>query len=276
MQRHDITKIDFLLYSPPKTGSTSLAGMLNMHKQISAINIPSKEPNFFNHAKITHEQMLEYNNKFTQDDTLKFEKSTVYFSSPTAINNIKLLCKDDIKFISILRNPVTRFISLYKYFRIISHIHEAGLSDEAQRVAGFKMPNDSVFFDFPRIDELLTNNEYRWTINAGLYHQHLERLYGLFEPSSIAIFTYDNFKVNRKEVLRSILNFLNVDCDLTDIKLNIMWNSFNIWDDLLNKLNLKNIDIDIPEKYLALLKQYYYEHNKLLSNNYNIIHNWNE
>ena len=276
MERHDITKIDFLLYSPQKTGSTSLAAMLNMHKQISAINVPSKEPHFFNHPKITHEQVLEYNNKFAQDDTLKFEKSTAYFSSPTAINNIKLLCKDDIKFITVLRNPVTRFISLYKFFRSISYIHESGLSDEAQRIAGFKIPNDPVFFDFPKIDELLARDAYEWTTRAGLYHTHLERLYSLFKPSSILVFTYDDFKANAKEVLISILNFLQVDCDLTDIKLNIKWNSFNTWDTLLNKLNLKELDIDIPEKYLAQIKEYYHEPNKLLNDNYGIINNWNE
>ena len=273
------TKLDFLLYSPPKTGSTSLAGMLDMHPQISSIIIPnkSKEPGFFNTTKIEEDEIIQYNNLFKEDSTLKFEKSTSYFSSPFAAHHIKNFCKDDIKFITVLRNPVDRFISLYKYFRLISAIHEKGLDNKARELVHFKIPDDKVFYDFPSVEEILNNKQgWKWILSSSLYHQHLDRLYGLFDNNLILLLNYDDFKTRTAHCLESIFNFLTVDSRSDKIKSNITWNSGKLWEELCVKLDISLSCAHLEDKYLHQIKEYYYKHNDLLKQKYSFDNNWND
>jgi len=275
------TKLDFLLYSPPKTGSTSLACMLDMHPQISAITIPneSKEPGLFNTRNIiSDEEIIQYNGCFKDDSTLKFEKSTSYFSSPSAAKHIKNFCKEDIKFITVLRNPVDKLISLYKYFRIISTIHEKKLDNQAAEILQFEVPNDEVFYNFPTIKELLNDNtSWEWVLYSGVYHQHLDRLYRLFNSQSILLINYDDFKTNTLHCLESILNFLNVDIQSLDkSSSNIVANSSQLWEELCFKLDIPLSCTHIEDKYLHQIKEHYYRHNDLLKQKYSFDHNWND
>ena len=271
------TKLDFLLYSPNKTGSTSLTAMLNMHRQISSIQTLSKEPNFFTNKVIELEDVIKYNEKFKQDNTLKFEKSTSYFCSEWAINNIKAWCKQDIKFISILRNPIDRFISMYRYFSIIAFIHKNEKLERAARIANFKIPDDKVFINFPTLDKLLSGEVgYKWVLDSGIYHKHLDRLYHSFDGDDILIIKYEDFKLGANKCLENICNFLEIDSNVSNINTNIKWNSYKFWQDLANKLDLQMPSIDLSDKEINLLKNYYNEHNELLEKKYGIANDWNK
>lgn len=271
------TKLDFLIYSPPKTGSTSLAGMLDMHPDISSIITPkSKEPGFFHAKTIEEDEIIHYNNCFKEDGTLKFEKSTSYFSSPFAAKQIKNFCKNEVKFITVLRNPIDRFVSLYAFFRLISSIHEHGLGDKAREFVHFKVPDDPIFHNFPSVEEIFNQqNPRHWAITSGLYVNHLDRLHQLFDKKSILLVNYEYFKEKPENVLDSILKFLNVDNHMTDIATSIRWNSRTTWQGLCNKLGISTSCSHIEDKWIKQLKDYYYEHNNLMKEKYFFKHSWN-
>ena len=126
-------KPNFLLVSPPKSGTTALATYLNRHSNISMAAV--KEPFYFtsrsikriNDRDVTKKNLLaqvvetesEYNSLWdnASRDSKCFEASVNYFYFHSeAIERIHEKC-GDIPIVILLRNPYDRLKSAYNFNR---------------------------------------------------------------------------------------------------------------------------------------------------------------
>jgi hypothetical protein len=122
-------KLNFIVVGTAKSGTTSLFNVLKNHPDIF---IPEKkEMNFFNYGTDSKigpnkkylddypEQIYDinqYHNHYKDSAKINGDISPVYlYNHETTIKNIKKYCKDDIKIIIILRNPIDRAFSQYMH-----------------------------------------------------------------------------------------------------------------------------------------------------------------
>ena len=117
--------IDFLILGPPKVGSTSLATMLVQHDNVSDCRqmIGHAEPFFWGRGvKDFGRKHIERYNKLFMEPGLKFEKTTTYFHNNLAPSRMKEWAREDLKFVCILRDPISRIESYSDHFSIAKHI----------------------------------------------------------------------------------------------------------------------------------------------------------
>ena len=182
----DQTIIDFLIYSPQKTGSTSLAMILKQSPDIRTIKngIPL-EPMFFHEKIYTGSVTIgDYNNLFDiaeSKNVLYFEKSTQYFETHIALSQIIKYCKSNLKYIVVLRNPVDRFISEYIHFKSLSNIinNNPAYLDKLSYEEGWRgdwqaSKKHKFFIEYPNINDMLKSTNRG--LSCGLYHIHISRL----------------------------------------------------------------------------------------------------
>lgn len=265
--------IDFLIYSPSKSGTTSLALMLQQSPHI----IPPKnhlEPHLFNRYDITDQDIEDYNGLFSTTERSKqpalfFEKSTTYFITENSIANIKHFCKPDLKFIVCLRNPVERFISKYIHFRSVTNMvqnHKTQYMDQTSLAHGWrqgwersKQAINNEYF----IDEIFNteNHKLQWELSTGCYINSLQNLYNHTDSSNIFIMNYHLFKQNNQIYIDQICNFLNIP----HLQINpICTNTAQEWTTRSEASGLYDVRKDITQKHMDFLVNFYYECNEKL------------
>jgi hypothetical protein len=119
-------KVGFMIIGAMKCGTSTLAGALGNHPDV-CFSRP-KEPNFFNNDKLWRKHLYRYHKMFRYKEALIYgEGSTSYTKFPGMTR--AGICDDlyeynaDLKFIYIIRHPVTRAISHYM------HIYQRGFTD---------------------------------------------------------------------------------------------------------------------------------------------------
>lgn len=184
---------DFLGIGPPKAGSTWLWAMLRQHPTIF---LPEKkEMQYFNPeapenptlANPNYTKSLRwYAQHFSSatDNQLLGEISPVYLSSAHAAENIKILLPG-VRLISILRDPVIRTYSNYRY--------------RIQRGAIRPMPFQKAL----EVDPTL--------LHYSRYGSQLQSYLRLFDSSQVFVTTFDDVVNHPEELLRSLCGFLGVD-----------------------------------------------------------------
>lgn len=279
------TKLDFLIYGPPKTGSSSLMTYLLLGGKIST-HKEKTEPFFFTNSNISDIDIYNYNRCFNDDNTLKCEKSTGYFHTPLALENIKKFCKEDIKFITILRNPVELVLSYYKHFKSLGYIlkdkkhidmiKQKSIDELWNFDSNPTEEEKAIFINMPSIDDICFNSsEYYWIKDMGLYNEHLTRLLNTIDKRYVKIYEYENWKKSNLEVIEDIHNFLDLKFERTLYKEEIFENSSVEW---VNNLKYCGIELDpsrdIQEKHIDFLKEFYAESNEEIRTKFNIGTKW--
>ena len=204
---------NFLIIGAAKAGTSSLYYYLNQHPDIFMSRI--KGPAYFAYTEGARvrvngpgdqavfdrtlvTQFDSYQRLFAEanGETAIGEASVLYMYKPLAPDRIRA-CLPDVKLIACLRNPVDRAFSSYMHLRRDGRERlldfEAALSAEPQRIkAGW---------------------QHLWHYSQlGLYHQQLQRYYARFPREQIGIFLYDDFVDNPTYFMRSLFDFLGVDC----------------------------------------------------------------
>ena len=102
----------------------------------------------------------------------------------------------DAYFIIILRNPITRAYS--KYW------HQVG--------GGFEYLTfeEAIKLEEERINQCIEYKRFYSYLDAGIYHEHIERYYKLFDKEKIHILFFEEFLRNPQEHLNKIYDFLDL------------------------------------------------------------------
>lgn len=203
-----MTLPNFLILGAQKAGTTSLYFYLAQHPEIYMS--PVKEPHFFtfgdgntnykdpdfdpNRLVIDFQAYQSLFDGVTNEKAIG-EASPSYLYNPRAVQQIKTYIPS-AKFIAVLRNPIERAFSNYMHCRRDGRetfsTFESALAQETQRI-------NSGWSDLWHYQQ------------QGFYFEQLSRYFANFNPNQIKIFLYDDFQKKPHEMVKQILEFLDVD-----------------------------------------------------------------
>ena len=206
---------NFLIIGAAKSGTSALYDALVRHPQV--FGSPIKEPNFFalggQHASFRGPGDDDTVNRLSVSDRSEYERlfeaarghvavgeaSTMYLSSERAPEAIRTLVPD-MRLICVLREPVARAFSSYLHMvrdgREPLSSFAAALADEDRRIAD----NWEPLWHYSRLSE---------------YHTHLSRYFDVFPRRQIHLVLYEESRANAHDVLTSILDFLDLDPEVS-------------------------------------------------------------
>lgn len=182
---------DFLVISPPKTGSTWLADCLRRHPQLYVP--PIKEVKYFStlHRWLDFEWYCDH---FASAGGRKAgEASPSYAALPTdSIRRVRQLLPD-VKLVFLMRDPVSRAWSHAKHNRMYGE-------------ANFTTPGAGATDAHWR-----SNFAHPWPLASGDYLGQLRRWSAEFPPDQLYVGFYESIATRPAELLRDVFRFLGVD-----------------------------------------------------------------
>lgn len=188
---------NFLIIGAAKAGTTTLYDIFKTHPNIFVS--AKKELNFFS-IGIKSKSIDEYAKNFDKSAGFSAvgEASPSYFYTPGTAENIKQYLPD-VKLIAVLRNPIERFYSDFKYCQLFGHNLE-GLPDS--------------FYDLT-VKDVIEFESNQWfnpliLLKKGLYHYHLCNFYDKFPKSNIKILLFEKMIKEFEKTMNDIQGFLGV------------------------------------------------------------------
>jgi hypothetical protein len=200
LHRFTALRPDFLIISPPKTGSTWLAANLRRHPQLFVPTV--KELKYFS----TFFRSLNigwYLDHFEPAaGRLKGEASPCYALLPVQRIRLIRLLMPDVKLIFLMRAPADRAWSHAK------HNHRFGEANFASPLTPLESVSD---------DEWQANFLHDWPLASGDYLGQLRRWLAVFPSRQMYVGFYESIARDPTALLRDVFAFLNVrrDVDLT-------------------------------------------------------------
>jgi hypothetical protein len=188
---------DFLVISPPKTGSTWLAECFRRHGQLYVPDIKEVKyfSSFFNALDLSW-----YLDQFAPaGGRLKGEASPSYSLLP--IERVRLIHRlmPDVKLIFLMRDPISR---AWSHARHNFRYHEANF-------AGYH----GAFDDVPT-EQWCANFAHDWPLGSGDYLGQLQRWLAVFPREQIHVGFYESIGDRPEALLRELFSFLGVDGDV--------------------------------------------------------------
>jgi hypothetical protein len=192
---------DFLVISPPKTGSTWIAANLRCHPRLFLPQ--SKEIKYFS-SLFQWLDLSWYLDQFSAGiGRLKGEASPSYALLPT--DRIRLLrtLRPDLKLIFLMREPISRAWSHAK------HCHRFQEANFASCKAPFEAISENQWRE---------NFSHDWPLAGGDYLGQLRRWLSVFPREQVYIGFYEDLARRPESLLRDLLAFLEVEAnvDLSD------------------------------------------------------------
>ena len=202
---------NFLIIGAAKAGTTAVYAYLSQHPQVFMSEW--KEPSFFalegdptpfagprdavGERQRTRD-LAGYQALFrgATDEIAVGEASTLYLSSSERAAGRIRRALPAVKLIAILRNPVERAYSAYRYL----------VRDEREPLDSFEAALDA------EDGRIRSNWEPIWAYRAGgCYYTQLKRYYDLFPREQIAVHLYEDFERQPESIIREMFGFLGVD-----------------------------------------------------------------
>ena len=194
-----MNKPNTFLIGVQKAATTSVFNWLSQHPEVCA-PLAMKDLAFFTRPVFYRDKGLEYllghykNCNSTQK--IKLQGSVHYIFFENALKRIQRFCPD-AKFILILRQPIDRAISSYKYARKFDYealsFHKA-INEEDKRM---------------RSNDIRTVSECTY-INHGFYAFQIERFLKYFKRDQLKILLYEDIKDKPEKSVRDLYGFLDV------------------------------------------------------------------
>ncbi len=180
-------KVDFMLIGAAKCGTTSLAYILSKHPEICFSK--EKEPHFFSRFADWQKRIDEYHQLFTPlPNQLIGEGSPYYTLYPEFIGTEERIYEynRNTKFIYIIRNPIDRIYSNYKFVHAFNKL---------------KYPLTQME------KEILENPMY---LNRSRYFMQINRYVERFGADKIHICLFEDFISSRQQTVNAICDFLGI------------------------------------------------------------------
>ena len=194
---HNLRRPDFLVISPPKTGSTWLAANLRHHPQIFIPEV--KEVRYFSSLY----KWLDYRwycDHFSEaGPRLAGETSPSYAALP--LDRIRLIRQllPDLKLVFLMRDPVSR---AWSHARHSHQFCEANFATTAPTQAA------------PTEEQWQANFAHDWSLVSGDYLGQLRRWSSVFPAEQLFVGFYESIATRPVELLREVFDFLGVDPDV--------------------------------------------------------------
>lgn len=228
----------FICLGAHKSGTSWLFNCLFEHPEI---DIHDKIDYFYSPKKRTL-GVDWYKDHFRSSNQLSGELSTVYFFSEIAAQEIHTY-NQEIKLIVLLRNPIDRAYSHYLQDLKMGHI-----SKEVSFVEALKK----------------TPNMKLW----GNYKRHLEVYKNLFPKTQLKIVLFDDIKQRPEEVIKEVLEFLEIETNFSPRTLNQKINPARVPKNLRSDVTARRISENLKKskfgkklwwrlKHSILSKTYY-------------------
>ncbi len=199
-------KPNFLIVGAAKAGTTSLAKYLDEHPNIymskvkeprflisNAINgISKKDPSYSYLRSNSVLNLKDYVALFKDRQEKIFGEASVHYlyHKEEATENIKKYLGLDVKIVIVLRNPVHRAISNWKYQdKDFLDLKEALNNQELRKSQGY--------------------NSFWYYKDLGFYHNQVKYYMDNFD--NVKIILFEDFVSNTNNVLRDLYGFLEVD-----------------------------------------------------------------
>lgn len=193
---------DFLVIGAQKSGTTALYSYLKNHNEIGLAY--EKEMHFFDDEKFFQNNKNVSYTKYEASVKEKSGKERIFGEITPAYLYWQNSCEriweynKEIKLIAILRNPIERAYSHWNMSRekgFEQHSFYDAIHLEAQRQKE-SLPFQSKVFSY---------------VDRGFYAEQIRRFKRFFDDNQILFLKYEDFKINQKESLNTIFEFLGVD-----------------------------------------------------------------
>ena len=211
MGHQQIREPNFFLVGASRAGTTSFWRYLVQHPQIFMPpgSMAEKEPCHF--CEVTPKWATAYRDRasylrlFSEAGERRAvgEGSTPYLVAPEVPQRIRA-AYPDAKILMILRNPVDRAFSLYRYLCLIG----------AESMSSFEKALD---IESARMrDEWFRHNNPLWYalyeyFHSGLYAAQIERYLSVFPEKQVKVILFDELDRDPLGVVQSVYRFLGVD-----------------------------------------------------------------
>ena len=198
---------NLLIIGVPKAGTTSIFSYLNLHKDVFGSN--PKEPGYF-HPLRWGEKLVnldKYENAFSGYSNQKYamEATPGYFYGGKKVSDKMKDMLPNSKVIIVLRDPVQRLFSFYKYKLSLGHI-DSGLSFEEYLEKCKSMP----------INEKIKKENYDfWGMEGGLYADLLKTWHSTY-GDNLKICFFDDLVKDRTLFTAEICDWLGIDFENID------------------------------------------------------------
>lgn len=188
---------NIFLIGVQKAGTTSLNNWLSQHPQIYSYNSLKDIPLFskYQHAGQVNKRLLLETPAYKQQPVV-LHAAVNYIFYPSLIKSIAQ-AQPNAKLIVVLRNPVTRAISSYFYFR---------------KMLREKRDIETALLYQPKEEFEVTpdNNDFTY-IEHGFYYQQIKNCLEYFSLKQLLVLDYEELKHNPQNLLKEIFQFLNID-----------------------------------------------------------------
>ena len=208
----NLNKKRFYILGFQKSGTSTIHKWL---EQIDNINLPiNKETHYFSNTKYYsngsewYEKQFNYSNK-SQSHIGEVDPS--YILKNEFMQRIRKYSSDKMKFIFILRKPLERSYSQYLMSKLKGF-------ESLPFTQAIDKENDRLLNDDN--DVSLINHSYMLRSN---YKKYIESFETVFPESDVLFLKFDDIlKANsRKKMLIKIVNFLEVECNIEDINIDL-------------------------------------------------------
>lgn len=191
----------FVIAGAQRSGSTWLRNLLAAQEGVFMAEPPRPEPKFFCDESLSETDLERYRTTWFSGCAEAFavgEKSTSYIETPGCAQRMARLLPD-LKLLFVLRHPVERAVSNYRFSRahgVETESLQTALTHEEERLRTTSFPQMSAHpFAYLR---------------RGRYIDFLETFLAEFPRQQIRVLTFDALKADTESVLADVLTWLGV------------------------------------------------------------------
>ena len=230
---------NLLIIGVPKAGTTSIFSYLNLHKDVFGSN--PKEPGYF-HPLRWGEKLVnldKYENAFSGYSNQKYamEATPGYFYGGKKVSDKMKDMLPNSKVIIVLRDPVQRLFSFYKYKLSLGHI-DSGLSFEEYLEKCKSMP----------INEKIKKENYNfWGMEGGLYADLLKSWHSTY-GDNLKVCFFDDLVKDRTLFTSDICDWLGIDFENIDSSKMVIENKSMLY----RSKSLQNLAISLDKSLGSL------------------------
>ncbi|NMP16509.1 sulfotransferase domain-containing protein [Thalassotalea sp. Y01] len=206
-------KPNLFLIGAAKSGTSTIHDYLSLHGKIAGHK--DKEPHYFCKKDIErHSEWDGYLAGFEpkQDIEYMLDSSTGYLKFEGAIENI-LEANNEAKFLVVLRNPVDRLISHYRW------LHGVGVEK-----LEFWNAIERFGYGEPCYGKAFGGIGYKNYVAWGMYGQQLTSLLSKIESKNLHVMMFEDFVKYPNQTLKNLLDFLNLEHDENILTTNLKSN----------------------------------------------------